>query len=94
MSGKTGNGSGTRPVAPAKLSHAVLRTTRLKEMVQWYQTVLNAEVLYQNLGDPKFRPCHLLRRYVEAGWLGRKTGHGFYRYETSGERHEATSHRT
>ena len=40
-----------------------------------------SEVLYQNLGDPKFRPCPLLRRYVEAGWLGRKTGHGFYLYE-------------
>lgn len=37
-----------RTVAPAKLSHAVLRTTRLKEMVQWYKTVLNAEVLYEN----------------------------------------------
>ena len=49
------------------------------------------EVLYQGLGDPKFRPCPLLRRYVEAGWLGRKTGHGFYVYEASGERHEATS---
>ncbi|HSB43662.1 MAG TPA: 3-hydroxybutyryl-CoA dehydrogenase [Nitrospira sp.] len=48
------------------------------------------EVLYQNLGDSKFRPCPLLRRYVEAGWLGRKTGHGFYVYEASGERHEAT----
>jgi 3-hydroxybutyryl-CoA dehydrogenase len=46
------------------------------------------EVLYQDLGDPKFRPCPLLRRYVEAGWLGRKSGHGFYLYETSGERHE------
>jgi 3-hydroxybutyryl-CoA dehydrogenase len=52
------------------------------------------EVLYHDLGDSKFRPCPLLRRYVEAGWLGRKTGHGFYIYETSGERHEATSHRT
>lgn len=41
------------------------------------------EVLYRDLGDPKFRPCPLLRRYVEAGWLGRKTNHGFYLYETA-----------
>jgi catechol-2,3-dioxygenase len=34
--------------SPARLSHAVLRTTRLKEMLEWYKTVLNAEVLYQN----------------------------------------------
>lgn len=39
------------------------------------------EVLYQDLGDPKFRPCPLLRKHVEAGWLGRKSGRGFYIYD-------------
>lgn len=39
------------------------------------------EVLYQDLGDQKFRPCPLLRKYVEAGWLGRKSGRGFYIYD-------------
>jgi 3-hydroxybutyryl-CoA dehydrogenase len=49
------------------------------------------EVLYQDLGDPKFRPCPLLRRYVDAGWLGRKVGRGFFVYEASGARQEAAS---
>jgi len=44
-------------------------------------TCLNiAEVLQRGLGDDKYRPCPLLRQYVDAGWLGKKAGRGFYRY--------------
>jgi 3-hydroxybutyryl-CoA dehydrogenase len=44
-------------------------------------TVLSiAEVLHKGLGDSKYRPNPLLRQYVEAGWLGKKTGRGFYTY--------------
>ena len=38
------------------------------------------EVLHQELGDDRYRPCPLLRSYVAAGWLGRKAGRGFYEY--------------
>ena len=38
------------------------------------------EVMHRGLGDPKYRPCPLLRKYVAAGWLGKKSGRGFYTY--------------
>ncbi|MFC4410697.1 3-hydroxybutyryl-CoA dehydrogenase [Chungangia koreensis] len=39
------------------------------------------EVLHEGFGDSKYRPCPLLRKYVKAGWLGKKAGRGFYVYE-------------
>jgi 3-hydroxybutyryl-CoA dehydrogenase len=39
------------------------------------------ETLHQGFGDDKYRPCPLLRKYVKAGWLGKKTGRGFYTYQ-------------
>jgi 3-hydroxybutyryl-CoA dehydrogenase len=46
-------------------------------------TCLNIlEVLHRELGDDRYRPCPLLRKYVAAGWLGRKSGRGFHRYDT------------
>jgi 3-hydroxybutyryl-CoA dehydrogenase len=43
-----------------------------------------AGVLHHELGDDKYRPCPLLRQHVAAGWLGKKTGRGFYQYDASG----------
>jgi 3-hydroxybutyryl-CoA dehydrogenase len=42
------------------------------------------EVLHEGLGEAKYRPCPLLRKYVEAGWLGKKSGRGFYEYQAAG----------
>jgi 3-hydroxybutyryl-CoA dehydrogenase len=53
----------------------------LMDLIGLDTTLAILEVLHRELGDPKYRPCPLLRQYVAAGWLGRKTGRGFHRYE-------------
>ena len=50
-----------------------------------------AEVLHRELGDDKYRPCPLLRQYVAAGWLGRKSGRGFYELRRQGQKRMSVS---
>ena len=56
----------------------------LMDLIGLDTTLAILEVLHRELGDPKYRPCPLLRQYVAAGWLGRKTGRGFYHYPPTG----------
>jgi 3-hydroxybutyryl-CoA dehydrogenase len=52
----------------------------LADLVGLDTTLAVLEVLHRDFGNPKYAPCPLLRKYVNAGWLGRKTGRGFYNY--------------
>jgi len=54
----------------------------LMDLIGLDTTLAILETMHATLGDPKYRPCPLLRQYVAAGWLGRKTGRGFYVYPT------------
>jgi 3-hydroxybutyryl-CoA dehydrogenase len=58
------------PMGPLELADFIGLDTCLSVM----------QVLYEGLADTKYRPCPLLVKYVEAGWLGRKAGRGFYDY--------------
>ncbi|HET6146941.1 MAG TPA: 3-hydroxyacyl-CoA dehydrogenase NAD-binding domain-containing protein [Polyangia bacterium] len=61
----------------------------LMDLIGLDTTLAILEVLHRELGDPKYRPCPLLRQYVAAGWLGRKTGRGFYQYPPASRHHPA-----
>lgn len=60
-----------QPMGPLELADLIGLDTCLHVM----------EVLHEGFGDTKYRPCPLLKRYVAAGWLGRKSGRGFFEYD-------------
>jgi len=63
-----------QPMGPLELADLIGLDTCLAIM----------EVMHRVLGDDKYRPCPLLKKYVDAGYLGRKSGRGFYKYDAQG----------
>jgi 3-hydroxybutyryl-CoA dehydrogenase len=63
-----------QPMGPLELADLIGLDTCLAIM----------EVMHRVLGDDKYRPCPLLKKYVDAGYLGRKAGRGFYKYDAQG----------
>lgn len=58
----------------------------LSDLIGLDTVLFIAEVLHRDIGDDKYRPATILRNMVAAGWLGKKSGRGFYRYDASGQK--------
>jgi 3-hydroxybutyryl-CoA dehydrogenase len=76
----TGSAEGIDTVMRLGMGHP-LGPLALADLIGLDVCLAILEVLQRDLGDPKYRPAPLLRRYVAAGWLGRKAKRGFYRYD-------------
>jgi 3-hydroxybutyryl-CoA dehydrogenase len=61
--------------------HHPMGPLALADLIGLDTCVAILDVLHAGLGDPKYRPCPLLRKYVAAGWLGRKANRGFFTYQ-------------
>ena len=71
---------------PKKLTLDGEEVARLADLIGLDTVLFIGEVLHREFGDDKYRPPAILRNYVAAGWLGRKSQRGFYTYDERGNR--------